>query len=357
MMPRRTGLVPRSGWLATAVCALAMVVGGAAGLDAQPLRLTAAGSIAGPIDLVEASGGYAYLTRGATLTVYEIADPAAPVRRGAHTFPEQIWGLTVVESTAYVVAGHSGLFVLDVTDPDRPAVRGTLETPGQAKNVAVSGRRGVVADHMSGIDVIDLTDPTAPVSLGSVFTDGYARDVAMAGAYAYGVDNPSGFYVLDLERPDPLEPVGMTQSAPTPRFVEVLDTDPGVAVLVGGRPYDPFRTLRSEPVDEPEAGALHLFDVSDPAAPVALASFSTPGTAQRVSVRGGLAYVADGDAGLSVVDLSAPADPRLAATYATDRPARDVALADTAVLVLIGVTRRGAHTQDDGDVVVLRMER
>ena len=79
-----------------------------------------------------------------------------------------------------------------------------------------------------------------------------------------------------------------------------------------------------------------------------------PGAPQSVVLRGTLAYVADGDAGLSVVDLSTASAPRLAGTYRTDRPARDVAVADTAVLVLAGVTRRGAHTQDDGDTILLR---
>ena len=191
-------------WAGLVMCLLGLAcTWGAADLTAQTLSFTPVGSIAGPIDLVDASGASAYVTRGGTLTVWDITDPAAPVRRGAQTFPEQIWGFTVVGSTAYVAAGHSGLFVLDLSDPERPAVHGSITTPGQAKNVAVSGGRAVVADHMSGIDVIDLTDVTAPVSLGSFYTDGYARDVAMFGTFAYGVDNPSGFYVLDLEPPGP----------------------------------------------------------------------------------------------------------------------------------------------------------
>lgn len=342
-------------WAGLVMCLLGLAcTWGAADLAAQTLSFTPVGSIAGPIDLVDASGASAYVTRGGTLTVWDITDPAAPVRRGAQTLPEQIWGFTVVGSTAYVAAGHSGLFVLDLSDPERPAVHGSITTPGQAKNVAVSGGRAVVADHMSGIDVIDLTDVTAPVSLGSFYTDGYARDVAMFGTFAYGVDNPSGFYVLDLEHPDPLEPLGMIQSAPAPRFVEILEADPGIAVMVGGAPYDPFRVLRSQPADAVPRGALHVYDVSDPATPVPLASFPTPGGAQRVALRGSLAYVADGDAGLSVVDLSTPSDPQLAGAYRTERAVRDVAVADHAVLVLTGVIRRGSHTQDDGDVVLLR---
>ena len=358
-VPSVTRMVGRRAWpswpavLATCVLALVPIWGGV-GLGAQALSFAPVGAISGPIDLVDASGVFAYTARGETLTVFDITDPAVPVRRGSHTFPEKIWGFTVVGSRAYVAAGHSGLFVLNLSDPEHPRVIGSIMTPGQAKNVAVSGHRAVVADHMSGIDVIDLSDAAAPRSLGSVYTDGYARDVAMFGAFAYGVDNPSGLYVLDLEHPDPLEPVGMIQSAPAARFVEILEANPSIAVLVGGAPYDPLRALRSQTAAERQRDALHLYSVADPAAPAPLMSFSTPGEPQSVVLRGAFAYVADGDAGLSVVDLSTASAPRLAGTYRTDNPARDVAVADTAVLVLAGVTQRGAHTQDDGDVILLQ---
>ena len=360
-MPRRAMWVPWQGrlraWRVVASLVVVVTLWGVTTLEAQPVSFTAVGSIPGPIDLVEASGTTVYAARGETLTLYDITDLEKPVRRGAHTFPEKIWGLTVRDSTVYVAAGHSGLFILDVSDPERPLLRGAVTTPGQAKNVAVSGLRAVVADHMSGIDVIDLSDEAQPVSLGSVFTDGYARDVATFGRFAYGVDNPSGFYVLDLEQPEPLEPAGMIQTAPAPRFIEMLEAVPGVAVLVGGVPYDPLRALRSQSASTVPASALHLYDVSDPATLEPLASFPTPGGARGVVLHGQLAYVADGDAGLTVVDLSTPSEPQLMGTFQTERTARDVAVADTGVLVLIGTIVRGAHTQDDGDVLLLRSSR
>ena len=116
----------------------------------------------------------------------------------------------------------------------------------------------------------------------------------MFGAFAYGVDNPSGLYVLDLEHPDPLEPVGMIQSAPAARFVEILEANPSIAVLVGGAPYDPLRALRSQTDAERQRDALHLYNVGDSAAPAPLTSFSTPGEPQGVVLRGAFAYVAAG---------------------------------------------------------------
>ena len=332
----------------------AALVAGTTTLAAQTLTFTPVGSISGPIDLVRAEGNFAYLTVGDTLTVFDLSNPAAPERRGSFSFPEKVWGFNVIDSLAYVAAGHSGLWIVDFSNAEMPVLRGSVKTPGQAKNVAVSGTRAVVADHMTGVDVIDVSDLNAPLSIGSVYTDGYARDVAMVGTQAYAVDHPAGFYILDMTAADPLEPVGSLQSASAPRFVEILESTPPVAVLVGGIPYDPLRVLRQGAAPDDPSGTLQLYDISDPAAPVAIATFSTPGDAQRAELKGSLAYVADGPTGLTVVDLSTPSQPAVVGTYQTRNSARDVAVANTAVLILDGTIRRGSHSQDDGDVIILR---
>lgn len=347
-MRRRAG---RSAAVLLATVLAGMVDAGPAG--AQTIEFTPAATIAGPIDLVKADGSFAYLTRGATLTIVDLSDPAAPVRRGGHVFPEQVWGFEVTGGLAYVAAGHSGFWILDVSDPDAPALRGSITTPGQAKNVAVAEGRAVVADHMAGVDVIDITDVDAPVEVGSIYTDGYARDVAMFGRHAYAVDHPAGFYVLDMAAEDPLDPVGSLQSASAPRNVEILDAAPRIAVLVGGIPSDPLRALRRDAPPVDPRGTLQLYDVSDPAAPGLITTFRTPGDAQRAEVLGQLAYVADGPAGLSVVDLSMPEMPKLAGSYATRHLARDVALGNGVVLIIDGTVQRGSHTHEDGDVIVL----
>ena len=326
----------------------------AAPAGAQTINFSPAATIPGPIDLVRAEGRFAYLTRGMTLTIFDLSDPASPVRRGEHVFPEEVWGFHVAGALAYVAAGHSGLWILDVSDPDAPRPRGSVTTPGQAKNVAVSGGRAVVADHMSGVDIIDVSDVDAPVEVGSVYTDGYARDVAMFGSHAYAVDHPAGFYVLDTAAADPLTPLGSLQSASAPRHVEILDAAPHVAVLVGGVPFDPLRALRDDAPPVDPRGTLQIYDVSDPSAPALITTFRTPGDAQRTELRGHLAYVADGPAGLSVVDLSAPESPRVVGRYATRHFARDIAVGDGTVLVIDGTVHRRSHTYEDGDVVVLR---
>jgi hypothetical protein len=62
---------------------------------------------------------------------------------------------------------------------------------------------------------------------------------------------------------------------------------------------------------------LQVIDVSDPANPRRVGGYDTPGYAGGVAVSGHYAYVADGDAGLQVIDVSDPANPRRVGGYDT----------------------------------------
>ena len=305
--------------------------------SAQTLKFARIGSIAGPADLVDVRDGYAYLVSGHTLTLVDVSNPAAPKRTGAYTFPQKIWGFKVIGSLVYVAADFFGLGILDISNTSAPTLRGSFTTPGQAKNVAVFGTKALVADHMSGVDLLDLSNLAKPVSVGSFFMEGYAKDVVSSGLLVYAVDAPAGLYVFDLAKPNPLEPVNSQQSTTAPASIEFPDDPsapgPKIACLVGG-------------------GSLQVYDVTNPVAPIRVATFRTPsGRPLRASMRGGLAYVADGPEGLVVVDLSTPTNPGIAGTFKTASPARDVAVAGSLVFVAVG------NAEGSGEVLILRQTR
>jgi hypothetical protein len=309
-----------------------LVAAAAARPAAQGLQFTRVGTIPGPSDLVRVDGGHAYVAAAKTLIIFDVAKPEAPKRMGAHTFPEKIWGFRVSGSNVYVAADFYGFATLDVSNPAAPSLRGALKMPGQAKNVAIYGTKALVADHMSGVDYLDISNPAQPKRLGSFFLDGYARDVVAAGPLAFAVDSPSGLYVLDLDRPDPLESaVSSLQSASTPSFVEISDasSSPRLVCIVG-------------------AGLLQFYDVSNPAAPAKVATLKTPGRPVRATIKGKLAYVADSVEGLQVVDLSTPSTPKIVGSFKTPAPARDVAVDNGIVYVVVGAR------EEPGEVIVLR---
>jgi hypothetical protein len=327
------------------------------------LTFVQAGTIPGPVDLVRAQGSYVYLAESKTFVVVDASNVAAPKKLGEQVFPERIWGFRVAGDRAYVAAGHSGLGVIDISNPSSLKLLTMFKTPGQAKNVSVTGTKAFVANHNSGVDIVDLTDASKPTLLGSAFLDGYARDVAAVGSLAVAVDNPSGVYVFDAAAKT-LDPITSIQSATAPQQIEIAEiTGPEtrrLAVLAGSEPYDPLRAVKLQAGGKPRGGAVQLVDVTNPALPVMAGTYATASSSRRLAVHGALVFVADGADGLQVLDVSTPSKAAPVGGFRTSKPARDVALANSLVFLAVGGPRPGvvggarADGTDDSEVVILR---
>ena len=114
---------------------------------------------------------------------------------------------------------------------------------------------------------------------------------------------------------------------------------------------------------------LDLVDVSDPAAPVPLASYRDPerprtGAYIAAAATGGLVHIVLADAyafladayppfALQLVDLSDPAAPAALATYVLPGPPRDVAVSGSRVLAPVAGPALGGS--GDPEVLILRL--
>jgi hypothetical protein len=332
-------------WSPVLVVAVSVAVAaGDAGRVSAQTSFVPVGSIPGPASWIEVQGRHAYIAAEGAFSIFDIADPAAPKHLGTHTFPERIWGFTIVGSHVYVAADFYGLGILDVSNPAEPRLQGAFKTPGQAKGVALVGDTALITDHMSGLDIVDVSSPATPTSKGSYFLEGYARDVVTAGSLAYAVDSPTGLYIFDLSKPGPVEPLSVLQSSNPDRASPL---HPNIELPAGSAQPTIACVVRSQ--------SLHVYDVSNPAKPVSAATVPTPsGRPQRVSLEGTLAYVADAHEGLVVVDLSTPSKPRIVGTYKTNEAARDVAVAGSLVFLVTGELRRDSRSPAGREVLILR---
>jgi hypothetical protein len=325
----------------SACAALVAVVAAGAVARGQGGSFTQVASIPGPADLVQVHGNRAYVVGHGSLRIFDIANLQAPRELGSYTFPEKIWGIEVVDPLIYVAADFYGFGILDVSDPAAPRLRGSLKTPGQAKSVAVVGNKAAIADHMSGVDFVDTSNADKPTMLGSFYVEGYAREVAAFGSMAYAVDAPTGVYTFDMTQPGAPEPVHAQQTATAPAMIVVSDRKASaapLAVMVGG-------------------GALQVYDLSKPAAPVRLGALKTPsGRPLRAALHGSHAFVADWREGLQVVDLSNPKAPRVVATHKTAAQARDVAVAGSHAFVVVGAPSETPREFKDQEVLILKYE-
>ena len=304
-------------------------------------NVTLVGHIGGTVGTLLVEGSYAYVGIGPELAILNVANPAAPVRIGYLVLPDMVRAVTVVDSHAYVADDEAGLWVVDISDPSAPTQLGSYDTPGRAEGVVVVGPRAYIADETS-LRIMDISDPTTPAEIGFLDTDN-AESVAVRGGYAYvGEAHCAGeacsgtLQVVDVSNPA------------APAAVASYDM-PGYTVDVGVTVVDAKAYVADG------LGGLRIIDVSDPTAPAKVGAWpQEQGEVQtangvyatNVAVTDDYAYIADRLGGMSVIDVSDPSDPVQVGTYTMPGGAADVAIAGSFAYV---AGRQGLQIVDLSD--------
>ncbi len=133
-----------------------------------------------------------------------------------------------------------------------------------------------------------------------------ARDITIGGRYAY-VMTPKQLVIVDLDEPL------------TPRYVAAIPMNDGRAV------FQQFRYLFVT-----DADGLKVIDITDPGQPRLTANHVPIANAHRLSVARTFAYVASGEEGLVIIDVTQPTEPVLFQVFKDGlSDARDVVVATT----------------------------
>jgi hypothetical protein len=89
-----------------------------------------------------------------------------------------------------------------------------------------------------------------------------------------------------------------------------------------------------------EVTGLYVFNVANPRTAIGLTRGpGAEGPVYDVAVRGNYAYLAKGAAGIQVMDISNPASPVPVLTFTTPTPARQLAVYRQYVFVIDGATK------------------
>ncbi|MDJ0762132.1 MAG: hypothetical protein QNJ97_04010 [Myxococcota bacterium] len=328
---------------------------------ADPTSPVELGSNADAGDLLDISvkGDHAYAMQGgfsnSGLRVFDISDPTNPVLVGAFNETYQSFAVEIVGNLAYCT-GYYQFHILDITDPTNPVALSSRVTVDFPRDIAVRGDEAYVCEGMEGMEMFDVFDPRNPIPTGTQGTYGNMDKVVEKDGYAYVAAGYSGMRVIDVMSPmNPVEVGAYESSGPVHRVhvggdlayvstlygeeISILNiSDPtspshtGSIYLPGGYTEGVFTVDHLAYVADGNLG-LVIADVSNPSAPVIIGSFDTPGYTSNVYVDGMYAYLADGDNGLYILDISEPIAPTVIGHYDTPGSARQVAVADNTVYI------------------------
>jgi len=155
--------------------------------------------------------GYAYIADGSNgLVIVDIRNKRLPVQVGyLQLILSHIYDVKVSGEFAYLVSG-TGLTIVDISKPDNLQIVGSISTNGTAKGVYIKGNYAYVADGNNGLVVIDITDKSAPSLIGNYIPSDsvdYA-DIVVDGNFAYVLNLGDGLVILNISDLNAVSRVG-----------------------------------------------------------------------------------------------------------------------------------------------------
>ncbi|MBN1669220.1 MAG: alpha/beta fold hydrolase [Anaerolineales bacterium] len=232
---------------------------------------------------VAVQGAYAYLDAG-WFYILNISDPANPQQVGY--LGSGVGQFQVAGSYLYSMAG--GLTVIDLSDPSNPVWYSNCSLSIQPSALVLGNGLAYLAGT-DGLAIVDISDPANPGEIG-LLAEGLQSD---AIAYA------AGFVVVPVEGDQTLKPAIKMIDVSNPAAPQLLSTyhKPEYAYgLTLGADYTYLCT----------SYGLNIIAIANPALPREIGSYNLPGFCHDVALNGQYAYVADGWAGLRILDVSDP---------------------------------------------------
>jgi len=293
---------------------LGLLLHAGSGHAANLTRVDAGGGALSP---PVARGDYLYVGTGATVSVWNLSDPAHPVAAGSTRTapaPGQVTALAIVGDHLYAAwstpYGTGGITIYGLADPAAPAAAGEFD--GYASGflrpagLAASGNYVYVGDSENGLVVLDVADPLAPAVAGAASGIGEFAGMAVFGSRLLTTGN----------------------SFLGGRIVNVVDVaDPTAPALAGSAVLDGTAVLRAALTDGYAIGVgndLLVYDLHDPSNISEI--YATSIDQATGAIRNGDTLYLVGDSGIQVWDFSTPSAPALlrtvpAPTFAPDQAA------------------------------------
>ncbi len=323
--------------------------------SSQPATVTATTNqtllnrIGGPVWSVAKQGNIAYLGIGHRLETVDVQDPANPVRLGQSEELTISLRSLVLTGTYGYAPGSYGFYIFDLSQPAQPTIANFYNVPSERINdIVISGTVAFIAENKNtgatsgsgGLRILDISNPQNPTQIG-LYNDGdtfYA--VAPNGSNAYvetcQYNTPAsclpGYATLDisnLSSPSELQFYNIPsdyyydlaingnalyRSNINAGKIEIFNLDNPAAPALANEVFQSVRKLKlhGQRLFGSSFYGMYVLDVSQPITPTLYGHFlrSQFFGPWDMDADNNYAYVAYGDGGMRIVDLSQPSLPQ-----------------------------------------------
>ncbi len=235
-----------------------------------------------------------FLCNGAALLAQKVSAEyinavPSPKLEGAQPLQEGVQDLYYSDGKLFVINVWAGLQIIDVENPREPKVLGTYPTEHFAHNVFVQDSYAFTSNELEGVDILDISNPANINRIGTIETTGSAFWVVADYPYVFVAEEKEGLAVYDITNPEnPIE---------NARF----KTNGWVWNLFLQKPYV-F-------VGDKNKG-LVILEMTNNDSLKKVSAFPRAKNMRSINVEDNIAYIANGPAGMWILDVSNPSRPQ-----------------------------------------------
>jgi choice-of-anchor B domain-containing protein len=244
---------------------------------------------------------------GQRVYIVQVTDPTNPVIVTIMTstigFDVKTWGnyLYLVDGDGSGTDGE----IYDISDPSNPVFAGNFES---AHNIFIDND-GIMYNSFSGLHLFDVAaNPTDPVFMWSDGLTG-GHDATAVGSRLYDFHGSNGTFIYQIG----------PSTVPTPNLLGQLPVNSGIVYNHSGWPSADGNYLYvNDELGPSGTPDITVWDISDPAVPFLVDSYTDPNATVHNSIRvGNFLYCSFYTAGVRVFDVSDPLNMVLADEYDT----------------------------------------
>lgn len=194
----------------------------------------------------------------------------------------------------YALDTDSGLQIYNISDPAAPIRLGKVyDTYTFAHGLCYNNELIFIADYTDKLEIVNASDPTTPQIIGQYQeTDNSVQQLGTTNLHALGdlvflASQGEGLEIINVEDPTHPVEIGSYYAGASINVVYALDN---LAII---------REM---------GGSFKILDISIPAAPTEIYQCTDVNTGQNFAARDNLLYVPDSEYGLRVYDIADPAN-------------------------------------------------
>ncbi|MBT7617379.1 MAG: T9SS type A sorting domain-containing protein [Calditrichaeota bacterium] len=277
-----------------------------------------------------------------------------------YTYWHEARGITIADDIAYLATYQTGMQIIDVSNPAEPRLLGTYDSPGQTREIAVSGEFAYLADDQGSLRIVDVSDPTHPRETSFWRHQDHnirASAIVFRDDVVFMMDeNYHMIRIIDVSDPANPEYFGEVSSSWACYSADFLgdrlfvsSRDEGLVSFDVSNPQD-INAIRNSRVRYDTQGyvwdvkisdglayiadgefGMRIINIEDPQNPEEIGFYDTPGNCSDISIEGGFAYLIEAERSVLCIDISDPENPEEVGYFASQ--AKDVQVSDDFVYV------------------------